>query len=48
MFLHACHNDVEAAKKRMETYYTFRTHCPEFYSDRDVNGEDLKTAMEIM
>lgn len=48
IFLHACHNSVEKAKICLDTYYTCRTHCPEFFAKRDVNGADVKAQMEIL
>lgn len=48
IFLHACHNSVEKAKACLDTYYTCRTHCPEFFGKRDVNGADVAQQMNIL
>ncbi|XP_031637357.1 alpha-tocopherol transfer protein-like [Contarinia nasturtii] len=48
IFLHACNYSVEKAKICMDTYYTIRTHCPEFFGQRDVNGHDITAQMNIL
>lgn len=47
IFIHACNNDIEKAKQCSETYYTVRSHCPEFFAKRDVFGEDIKARMKV-
>lgn len=48
MFLHACNYSMEAAKVCMDAFHTTRTHVPEFFGNRDVNGEDVTNQMKIM
>lgn len=48
IFLHACYYSVEKAKTCMDTYHTTRTHCPEFFAKRDVNGTDIAGQMKIL
>lgn len=48
IFLYACHNSVEKAKVCLDTYFTCRTHCPEFFGKRDVNGADVVAQMKTM
>ena len=48
IFLHACYNSVEKAKACLDTYFTCRTHCPEFFGKRDVNGADVTAQMKIL
>ncbi|XP_017781335.1 PREDICTED: alpha-tocopherol transfer protein-like [Nicrophorus vespilloides] len=35
LFLHSCYYSIEATKKCIDYFYTARTHCPEFFKDRD-------------
>lgn len=48
IFLHACYNSMEKAKIAMDTYHTTRTHCPEFFAKRDVNGADVAAQMKVL
>jgi len=48
IFLHACYYSIERAKICMDTYHTTRTLCPEFFSNRDVNGADIAAQMKVM
>lgn len=48
IFLHACNYSVEKAKTCMDTYFTVRTHCPEFFGKRDVNGADITAQMKVL
>lgn len=48
IFLHACNYSIEKAKICMDTYHTTRTHCPEFFANRDVNGSDVQSQMKIL
>lgn len=48
MFLHASNYSMEAAKACMDAHHTTRTHVPEFFANRDVNGDDVKNQMKIM
>ncbi|XP_077290372.1 alpha-tocopherol transfer protein-like [Arctopsyche grandis] len=47
-FLHSCFYSMEKAKYTIETYYTVRTHVPEFFSNRDPNHSSLVRAMDFI
>lgn len=38
LFLHCTFYSLEGAKTVIDTYYSCRTHCPEFFDNRDPNG----------
>ncbi|GLV38428.1 uncharacterized protein CBL_13021 [Carabus blaptoides fortunei] len=44
LFLHSCYYSQEAAKTTIDNYYTCRTHCPEFFTNR-VPDAALQTAI---
>lgn len=48
LFVYSCYNRVELAKQTIDIYYTTRTHCPEFFSNRDINGSDVSNAMNVV
>lgn len=48
VFLHSCYYSIENAKLCIDTYYTFRTHCPEFFENRNLKGKELQLAMNTM
>ncbi|GLV38431.1 uncharacterized protein CBL_13018 [Carabus blaptoides fortunei] len=48
LFLHSCYNSQEAAKVTIDNYYTCRTHCPEFFENRDSSTPALQKSMEVM
>ncbi|KRT83098.1 hypothetical protein AMK59_3655, partial [Oryctes borbonicus] len=35
IFLHSCYYRIEPTKTCIETFYTVRAHCPEFFKDRN-------------
>ncbi|XP_053689390.1 uncharacterized protein LOC128738362 isoform X2 [Sabethes cyaneus] len=47
-FLHCNYDDVDAAKKTIENYYTFRTRCTEFFLNRDIDDPTIQAAMNLM
>ncbi|GLG95800.1 Uncharacterized protein GBIM_02694 [Gryllus bimaculatus] len=47
LFLHSCYYSVEAAKVTADTYFTARTHLPEFFSNRDATRPDVAQAAKI-
>lgn len=40
-FLFGTNYSIEAAKTRLDNYFTFRTHVPLLFSGRDILGEDM-------
>jgi len=42
LFLHSSNFSVEAAKTRLEIFFTFRTKLPQFFANRDVLREDIQ------
>lgn len=46
-FFHSCKCDIEAAKKCIDTYFTVRTMCPEFFGNRDVLGDDFTRRVKV-
>lgn len=47
-FLYSCHYSVELAKQTLDTYFTTRTHCPEFFGDRDPLKSDMERIMNVI
>ncbi|KAJ6636959.1 Alpha-tocopherol transfer protein-like [Pseudolycoriella hygida] len=47
-FLHACYYSVEQAKVCLDTYHTARTHWPEFFKNRNVEGIDVTSQMKVV
>lgn len=49
LFLHSNYYRLEPTKTTIDTFFTVRTHVPEFFNDRDpINNKDLKKAFEIL
>ncbi|KAJ6634789.1 hypothetical protein Bhyg_13368, partial [Pseudolycoriella hygida] len=48
VYLHSCYNSLEAAKVCIDTAFTIRTHCPDFFANRDVLGKDVEGQMGVM
>lgn len=46
LFLHAAEFKVEAAKIRLDKFYTIRTHVKAVFEDRDVIKEEIKIGYE--
>lgn len=46
MALHSCYFSNEAAKKTIENFFTIRTHCPEFFANRDPSSATLRPHLE--
>lgn len=48
LFLHSNYYRMEPTKTTIDTFYTARTHVPEFFSNRDPLGDkDLRQAFYI-
>ncbi|KAF5296041.1 hypothetical protein FQA39_LY12663 [Lamprigera yunnana] len=37
-FLHSCYFNIEMAKTTIENFYTYRAHCPEFFTNLNFNA----------
>lgn len=49
LFLHSNYYRLEPTKNTIDTFYTVRTHVPEFFSNRDpVNSKDLRHIFKVM
>lgn len=49
LFLHSNYYRLEPTKTTIDTYYTVRSHVPEFFCNRDPdNNKELKKALEIL
>lgn len=49
LFLHSNYYRLEPTKSTIETYYTVRTHVPEFFSNRDPLGsKDLRKSFQTV
>ncbi|XP_051169298.1 uncharacterized protein LOC127286762 [Leptopilina boulardi] len=48
LFLHSNYYKMEATKTNIETYFTLRTHLPEFFTNRDLKkSPELYTALNV-
>lgn len=47
-FLSCCDNDVDRAKKTIQTYYTMRANGPEIFQDRDVDTPTMKNILSVL
>lgn len=49
LFLHSNYYRLEPTKASIDTFYSVRSHVPEFFKDRDlVNNKDLKKASQTV
>ncbi|XP_047353529.1 uncharacterized protein LOC124950614 [Vespa velutina] len=49
LFLHSNYYRMEPTKNTIDTYYTIRTHVPEFFSNRDpISSKDLRKAFQTV
>lgn len=44
LFLHSCNYSVESAKSALDTYFTTRSHLPEFFANRDASLPEVQNA----
>lgn len=48
LFLHSNYYMMEPTKTNIETYFTLRTHLPEFFTNRDLKkSPELQNALKI-
>uniref|UniRef100_A0A336LSG1 CSON003001 protein n=1 Tax=Culicoides sonorensis TaxID=179676 RepID=A0A336LSG1_CULSO len=47
-FLHATYFSVEAAKTMIDNYYTYRTHLTNYFSNRDITGDDMAATHDVI
>ena len=49
LFLHSNYYRLEPTKNTIDTFYTVRTHVPEFFSNRNTNeAKDLKNITKVV
>lgn len=48
VILHSCRNSMEAAKICVDTYFTMRTHCKDFFAQRSLTAKGMQTALSMM
>ncbi|XP_037037520.1 alpha-tocopherol transfer protein-like [Bradysia coprophila] len=48
IFFHSCYNSVVMTQLRIDAAFTIRTHCPEFFANRDVLGKDVVAQMSLL
>ncbi|XP_060533690.1 alpha-tocopherol transfer protein-like isoform X2 [Cylas formicarius] len=41
-FLRGCKFSLEKTKRKLDMYFTMRTACPEFFSNRDINRPEMQ------
>lgn len=47
-FIHANNFHIEATKTMIENFYTFRTHLPNLFANRDITGIDMEMTHEVV
>uniref|UniRef100_A0A2H1WHQ3 SFRICE_008001 n=1 Tax=Spodoptera frugiperda TaxID=7108 RepID=A0A2H1WHQ3_SPOFR len=45
-FLRGCNFSLERCKKKLDMYFTMRSACPEFFSNRDITNPELHDLMK--
>ena len=49
LFLHSNYYYVEPTKSTIDTFYTIRSHIPEFFTNRDpIGSKDLRTIFKTL
>lgn len=48
IYFHSCYNSFATTQSCIDTSLTIRTHCPEFFANRDVLGKDVEAQMNLM
>lgn len=49
LFLHSNYYRLEPTKSNIDTFFTVRTHVPEFFCNRDINkNKELKRAIQTV
>ncbi|KAK5638183.1 hypothetical protein RI129_012478 [Pyrocoelia pectoralis] len=46
-FLHSCYYSIEMAKTTIESFFTYRTHCPEMFRHRDLTSSKFRNHLEV-
>ncbi|XP_072934251.1 alpha-tocopherol transfer protein-like [Epargyreus clarus] len=44
-FLRGCSFSLEKCKRKLDMYFTMRAACPEFFTNRDINSQELRDLM---
>ncbi|XP_055528169.1 alpha-tocopherol transfer protein-like isoform X2 [Wyeomyia smithii] len=48
LFLHSNYHRIESTKTTIDSFYTCRTHVPEFFDARDITSRELHTVMDLV
>ncbi|XP_065093111.1 alpha-tocopherol transfer protein-like [Ochlerotatus camptorhynchus] len=48
LFLHSNYHRIESTKTTIDANYTCRRHVPDFFADRDILSNELKTIMNLV
>jgi hypothetical protein len=48
LFLLSCLNNVFETKNTIQAYFRIKNSAPEIFNDRDVDGDELKKATNVM
>ncbi|KAJ3618117.1 hypothetical protein MTP99_006148 [Tenebrio molitor] len=47
LFLQSCYYRNEAAKAAIDNFFTVKTHCPEFFRERNATVKTVKAALDV-
>jgi hypothetical protein len=48
LFLLSCRNDISKTRNAIQAYFKIKQEAPEIFSDRDVDGDELKKATSVV
>lgn len=48
LFYNACYGDMDKTKTCIEKYYNCRKNAPEFFDNRIITAEELRTSVEAL
>lgn len=47
-FLRGCKFSLEKCKRKLDMYFTMRTACPEFFTNRDITRPELQEIVKVV